>query len=98
MVLGSDIVEAIQASFIDFTSTLGVYIPENFVNLTVQVEDTSSGFTTGNRLAINEVFQILLKVPVPLGERDIRVVAGELTIVDTPCMQPGMLNTTHGLS
>lgn len=73
--LGSELVEAIQANIADIEFSQGVFVTQHFISLTAHVEDSSSAFTVGNSFAINEVFQILLELPVPFGERNIRVEA-----------------------
>lgn len=59
----------------------GIFITQHFISLEAIVEDTSSAFTMGTSFAINEVFQILLELPIPFGERELRVVASMFTLL-----------------
>ena len=53
------------------------FLSLHFISLTSHVEDTSSAFTEESSFAINEVFQIVLEVPLPNGETDITIRASE---------------------
>lgn len=77
MLIGSEVVDGVQANFADLEFSQEFVVTEHFISLTAHVQDSSSAFTVGNSFAINEVFQILLELPVPSGENDIRIVVSK---------------------
>ncbi len=53
----------------------GVFVTQDFLPIVEDLTQSSSTFTEGRKLVINEVFQMQLESPVPIGEHEIKVVA-----------------------
>jgi hypothetical protein len=71
--------EADDMRISDVGSDMSTFFTSMFLFLESRIKESSSVVTESDKLAINEIFQILVESQVPAGNNSIRVICGEFS-------------------
>ena len=84
--------EGTERYFTDDSIQPNAFVTPNFLPIVTDLELTSSRFTGGRALAINEIFLVRCDVLIPYGAYDIKVIAG--TSINIACNYEVKFNFT----